>query len=362
MEIFNLEIRTRQILNLCKSIHFLIRNRIKPVENIMSRNYNEMKCPFCGRIVRDSDKFCIFCGSRLGQQQPPRRSRAGPSISVQEKKELEDEVNKDLGFMQGRVEDDEDDEAPFVMSETSQDDLEDRVLETSEKKKKRRKNKDKDDEKNDTGSVDLPDDIREQLEVKMELAVVEHKKKMLKDKLKDFQSDLDENRYNFDMEYAEKINLTLNAYKELKNELNEQEDSLREKISGTFRIDELEEELEVKREQLIELKRSFKMHTTKKDVYEQLKTEYVEQYEGYQKELDDLRSNIVRWMSKEKSEQNRLKTRTRLLDARYKSREITKDIYEEEKKKLQKETELTIQKVAILENYARKKKKKLFNN
>ncbi len=262
--------------------------------------------------------------------------------------------------MQGKVEDDDDDEAPFVMSETSQDDLEDRVLETSDKKKKRRRKKDKDEEKADVGAVNLPDEVKEQLEVKMDLAVVEHKKKMLKDKLKEFQRDLDENRYNFDMDYAKTINLKLNAYKELKNELNGKEDGFREKISGTFRVDQLEEELEVKREQLIELKRSFKLHTTKKDVYEQLKAEYVQQYEDDQKELDELRTNIVRWMSKEKSEQNRLKTRTRLLDARFKSREITQDIYDEDKKKMEKDIELVIQRVAILENYARKKKRKRF--
>ena len=28
-------------------------------------NFKEIPCPFCGRMVRDSDKFCIFCGSKL---------------------------------------------------------------------------------------------------------------------------------------------------------------------------------------------------------------------------------------------------------------------------------------------------------
>jgi chromosome segregation ATPase len=196
----------------------------------------------------------------------------------------------------------------------------------------------------------------------MKLAIIEDKKKKLKGKLKSLNDNLDEERYEYDMDYAKEINIKLNAFKVIKEEFDEKEEKLRSELGpkGMFRVDELEEELEVQREQLIELKRAFKMHKVKKDIYEQLRMEYSTGFREAEKELHELRSNIIRWLSSEKSDKNRLENRIRLLQGRYKTREIDEEDFNRQKKDINNEVERISQRVKILELYSRTKKKRFF--
>lgn len=323
----------------------------------MGRTYKEISCPFCGRMVRDSDKFCIFCGSKI-QKSKPKIEKS------KEQESIEQEVDKDLGFLKNlsrNKKKKKESDAPFMVKEGSQEALEDTVLSLEEIEKD--KNKKGDPKKIENKKVELPEEIKDQLECKMKLAIVENKKKKLKEKLKNLNDDLDEEKYEYDMDYAKKINLKLNAFKVIKEEFNEKEEKLREELGpkGMFRIDELEEELEVQREQLIELKRAFKYHKVKKDVYEQLRMEYSTVFRESEKELNDLRANIIRWLSSEKTVKNRLENRIRLLQGRYKTREIDEDEFKNQKKDIKNEIDRVSQRVKILELYSRVKRKRFFN-
>jgi len=247
-----------------------------------------------------------------------------------------------------------------MIEEESQEDLEDTVL-TLEEIKKEKKGK-KDSKKNKKTKIELPQEIKDQLECKMKLAIIEDKKKKLKKKLKALKEDLNEERYEYDMDYAKQINVKLNAFKVIKEEFNEKEENLRAELGpkGMFRVDELEDELEVQREQLIELKRAFKLHKVKKDIYEQLRLEYSTGFREAEKELHDLRSNIIRWLSSEKADKNRLENRIRLLQGRYKTREVDEEEFNRQKKEIKLELERVSQRVKILEIYSRAKKKKFF--
>lgn len=127
-----------------------------------------------------------------------------------------------------------------------------------------------------------------------------------------------------------------------------------------FKVDELMDKLEEKKQQLLELKRSFKLHEIKKDVYEQLKTEYINQFNQIQTELEKLRINIIRWVSLEKANRNKLDGKIRMAQARMKSGEIDKNEFEKERDTLQKEIEKSEQKIKILEHYTKEKEKKFF--
>ena len=322
----------------------------------MGQTYKEISCPFCGRVVRDSDKYCIFCGSKI--------QKTEPKIEKSKEREMiEQEVDKDLGFLKGvskNKEDKKNIDAPFMIEEGSQESLEDTVL-SLEEIEKEKKNKGASKKTKDI-KVELPEEIKEQLECKMKLAIIEDKKKKLKEKLKTLKEDLNEEKYEYDMDYAKKINVKLNAFKIIKEEFDEKEENLRAELGpkGMFRVDELEDELEVQREQLIELKRAFKMHKVKKDVYEQLRLEYSTGFREAEKELHDLRSNIIRWLSSEKADKNRLENRIRLLQGRYKTREIDEEEFERQKKDISQEVERVSQRVKILELYSRTKKKSFF--
>ena len=228
-------------------------------------NFKEVHCIYCGRIVRNTDKFCIFCGNKLpGSGSAPEQSKK-QKIPEPEMKELEKEVNDDLntGKMIENLSVNSNNQAqntnvPFLVNENSMQNLDDRVLETSANES---------DKKQDESSIkiELPEIIKEQMETKMELAILEEKKSNLKKKLKELTETLSDDRYDQDIDYAQQINLKLNALKTLKQEMDNKEEQLRKDLGGNFRVDELEEQKELKRQQLIELKRSFKHREIKKD-------------------------------------------------------------------------------------------------
>ncbi|MHA1612443.1 MAG: zinc-ribbon domain-containing protein [Promethearchaeota archaeon] len=288
--------------------------------------FQEVQCPYCGRMVRSNDKFCIFCGSKMQKSEP----------SVTYSKEERDELDKELG---GKTEtDSKSTKLPeFQVTEESPDD---------DKKNKKKSKK--------TTKVELPQNIVDQLEAKMNLAFIEKRKVKLKDKLQDLKGDLDSNRYENDYEYADKITAKLSAFKAVKEELLKNEEEIRSVLGpkGQFRMDELEDEMEIQREQLIELKRQYKRHKIKKDIYEQLKMEYSSDYRELEDELQELRNNIIIWLSKEKSEKKRIDNKIRMLRARYKSREIDETEYTQQKATMEKKIEKMKERVSILENYS----------
>ena len=196
----------------------------------------------------------------------------------------------------------------------------------------------------------------------MELAVINLKKVRLKKKLKELTENLDDQLYQYDMEYAKKINYKLNAVKEIKSELFNEEEDYRKKLgpSGQFRMDELDIVMEVQREQLIELKRAYKRHKIKKNVYNQLKEEYADKFRKAESELQDLRANIISLLGEEKIKKNTGQTNISMLQARLKAGEIEEDDFKTEKKHLEKQLEQHEQKIKILQLYAESKRKNFF--
>ena len=302
-------------------------------------NFKEIPCPFCGRVVRTTDKFCIFCGSN---------KELGTGMIDNLKSPKKTSQNE------GSI--------PFQVTEGSQDDLDDRVLSSEEVEKGAHKKRDKDKIKA-SSKIELPEEIKDQLEAKMNLAVIENKKKLLKEKLKDLTQEIESERYEDDMEYAQKLNLKLNAFKSVKADILTKEEQLRAELgpSGQFRVDELDDEMELQRERLIDLKRSFKNHQVKRDVYEELKLEYSSEFREAEKEVQELRVNIIRWLSSEKAQKNKIEKRIRLLQARFKTKEIDSEEFESQKKAFEKELEQFSQRIKILEFYSRSKKSRWFS-
>lgn len=292
--------------------------------------FQEVQCPFCGRMVRNTDKFCIFCGSKLAKKEETAKY-------TQEERE---EIDKEL-----------------TINNTEQ--KSDSKLSKSKKKDEGTEPK-KSDKKGDASSSanDLPESIVEQLEAKMDLAIVEKKKSRLKEKLQTLKEDLDTNRYENDIDYSNKITAKFEAFKTVKQELLDKEEEIRNVLGpkGQFRMDELEDNMEVQREQLIELKRQYKRRKIKKEIYDQLKLEYSTEFRKFEEELQELRNSVIIWLSKETSEKKRLENRIKMTHARYKSREIDEEEYTQQKSKLEKEIDAITERVNILDNYSKPRK------
>lgn len=298
-------------------------------------DYKEIPCPFCGRMVRNTDKFCIFCGSKL--------QKTESKYTAEEREEIE----KELGTSSSKT---SSDALPEFQVKSDKE-----VKETVQKDKKKGNG-----EKTFQTEVDLPQNIVEQLEAKMDLAVIEKKKQKLKKKLDKLKDELDSDRFEHDIEYANKISAKLEAFKSVKEELMSKEEEIRGKLGpkGQFRMDELEDLMEVQREQLIELKRQFKRRKVKREIYEQLKLEYSSEYRKYEDELQKLRDNVIIWISKEKSEMKRLKNKLGMIQARFKAREIDESEYNEQKADIEKDIEKMEERVKILQNYSQPRKSK----
>ncbi|MHA1775766.1 MAG: zinc-ribbon domain-containing protein [Promethearchaeota archaeon] len=298
-------------------------------------NFKEIPCPFCGRMVRDSDKFCIFCGSKL--------QKTESKYTAEER----NEINKELSVTTAKSTSEELPEFQIKPDKDSKN-----IEKQTEKKGKNKAIF--------QAQVELPKNIVEQLEAKMDLAVIEKKKKKLMSKLDKLKDEVDSDRFEHDIEYANKISAKLEAFKSVKEELMAKEEEIRRKLGpkGQFRMDELEDLMEIQREQLIELKRQYKRRKVKKEIYEQLKLEYSSEYRKYEDELQQLRDNVIIWISKEKAESKRLKNKLGMIQARFKAREIDESEYNEQKAGIEKDLEKKEERIKILQNYSQPRKSK----
>jgi chromosome segregation ATPase len=232
----------------------------------------------------------------------------------------------------------------------------------AQNKKAKKDKKEKKSKEEEEAIKPLPDDIKGQLNAKMELAVLNKKKERLREKLKDLTEELDSELYEYDFDYKKKINRKLDAVKEIKKELFKEEEELRDQLgpSGQFRMDELETTLDVQRQQLIDLKRNYKRHKIKKNVYKELKKEYAKIFREAEEELNELRAGVIRWLSEVKSELTTYESKIQKLKARYKAGEIEKNDLELKQKEYEKKIEQCEQRIKILELYTKPKKRGFF--
>jgi hypothetical protein len=309
----------------------------------MPANYVEVSCKNCGRIVRSTDRFCIFCGARMEAPSPPKPESQKPSLPKEEEKQIEQEVNNDLASLLKNVnkkppEEEKKSLKPFVAGNTTEEEKTESAADFK---------------------IDLPEEIRVQLEAKMDLAVLDEKKKKLKTKLIELSKAVEEDRYEWDTPYNAEINTKLEALKEIKEQIRQNEEKLRSQLGGRFKMDEYDDIMEEKRLQLVELRRSYKMHTIKKEVYEQLKVEYTDQFREAEEKSQKLQKEIYRWLSRAQSDKNRIEGRIKVLKARLKTKEINQETFDTQKLDLEKELDKVNQQITILDMYAHEKAKKV---
>jgi rRNA maturation endonuclease Nob1 len=314
----------------------------------MPPNFTEKPCPQCGRTVRSTDRFCIFCGGKLQAPEPPKpipqpapkAEPPKPVLPKEEEKQIEQEVNNDLAsILQSKKGDQELDKKsrPFVPKSTA-DTLTDLT--------------DLDDH------LELTDDVKAQIEAKIELALLDEKKKKLKAKIEEIAKLAEDERYDWDYDYKKDVNNKLEAVKSIRDEFVQEEEKWRAVLKDRFPLDKYDDTMDEKRLQLIELRRQFKLHQLKKDIYDQLKQEYTSQFREAEKQSKELRQELLRWFSRQQSELNRLDGRLKVLKARLKTKEMNQEDYDKQKEELDKDRERIRISMTILDNYAHEKPKK----
>lgn len=301
-------------------------------------------CANCGRALRDKDRFCIYCGS-------PQIVDISKSKKKNKKESFSDTLKKGKDKKKGKKKE----SVPFESGDKSPpaEPIEDDLDFLEEDKKKEKAVPFADEEDFIPEDLSITDDIREQLESKMELALIKYKKEKLLKKYKEIMEDAKSERYEHDIDFAQGVNIRLDAFKEVQKELKEKEEELKSKI-GLFKFDELNKLIEMKRAQLTELKRKYKLHKINESIFQQLKREYASEYRKAQRELADFQKQMRIWVSKLKSEKNREEIKLKILEGRHAARELSKEDLNQQKKDHIKAIETLEQKILVLRNFTGK--------
>jgi len=298
---------------------------------------SEKTCPHCGRSVRGGDKFCIFCGKPLlsdfSKTIKESAEKKGTIVFPTQEPPTEEEESKD-------------ESTPFESGDLA-------PVDKKSKKKKDSVPFDVEEDEELLEALEMDDEMREQFEMKMELAVLNGKKERLKEKLNKLLGDVKSERYELDIDFAKEVNMRLEAVKEVQRDLQSQFDEVLDRL-GTFKLDAFLITIEEKRAQLTELKRKFKLGKIKQSIFEQLKREYATDYRNAQEELVQIEKQVRNWISKLKSEINQEEIKIKLLEGRLNTKEIDKETYEQKKQDILRQIEEFKQKITVLSNYTGK--------
>jgi len=299
-------------------------------------------CPYCGKKARSTDKFCIYCGK-------PMITGLDKSNSEETKKAVKEETKIKVEEME--------------VSSISESIEEKEEIETIEKKeekeikeikKKKSKKKGKDEF---TEIPPLSEDVKQRLNLMIDLQDIRKKKKRLVKKFDDIQILIDDDRYEIDLEYTEGVKIKIDALKKIKTELEVKEEEIKGQMSGEFEYFTYEKIIAEKKDQLNTLHTNLKLRKVDKDIYENLKIEYKKELEDAKQNLKNLQLGIKLWMARIEAEKSDLKRDLKFLKGRLSTNEITEDEFKPKEKDL----EVKIRKKAImidtLKKYTKSKEK-----
>jgi len=288
-------------------------------------------CVYCGKQVKDSDKFCINCGK-------PRLS----SLPKTEKKPEETIIEKPTEV---KPEIKEDKKEEMKEEKLEPEPIEEEDLEVEEEK--------------EIEAKPLPNEVKQQIEHYLELNDIRLKKKTLANKLNDLQKQLKSTRYDTDFDFGEKIDVQLKAVKNVMDELKQQEKGVKEKMTDKFIVEKLDYGIDTKRDQLKNLMREHKLKKIKdKDVVKKLKEKYKNQLENFIEEKAELIAGIQLWIDDLIEEKVEMNTERKFNKARFSSKEISEEEYKENDSDFELKLNKMLSKIKTLRDLTTKKKKK----
>jgi len=308
-------------------------------------------CPHCGRGVRGKDRFCIFCGKPLLAGLD--KSKKEVKVEVEKENDRRTEPKKKPRKEELELEEDKEEISITKKGKKGEEGLEAEEIEEEESKKGKKKK----DKKDYTEITPLTEETKKQLEVVVDLKDVKKKKKRLKEKFDDLQKLLDDERYEADMDFTKEVNLKFEALKEIKEELTLKEQELKAAMGGEFTYDTFQKIIAEKKEQLNNLTKSFKLRKVDKDIFQNLKKEYMEELEQAKADLKDLKLSIKLWVAKLEAEKVDVRRDLKLVKARLSSNEISEEEYLPISKEFEANIKKLSHKIEVLSKYTKDKEK-----
>jgi hypothetical protein len=259
-------------------------------------------CVYCGKPVKESDKFCIHCGKPRLTSLPKTEKKPEEPV-LEESKETKPEIKETK-----KEEKKEEEREPEPIEK------EDLAEEEEEEKEDK----------------PLPEEVKQQIDYYLELNDIRLKKMTLAEKLDDLQKQLKSSRYETDFDFGEQIDVQLKAVKTIMDELKQQEEEVKTKMTDKFIVEKLDYDIDTKRDQLKNLMREHKLKKIKdKEVVKKLKAKYKNQLDNFIEEKADLIAGIQLWIDELLEEKVELNTERKFNKARFSSKEISEDEYKE---------------------------------
>jgi hypothetical protein len=304
-------------------------------------------CPYCGNPIKPKDKYCIICGKPLLSDLPKK-----------EKEDAEKKVQQDIErAKKGEVASAEGGEGssstifgeqktkkgagavPFVEGEEGEE-------EDGEEEKEEEK---EDIEEPIQEAKPLPEDVKRQVELYAEYSDLQFEKEKLLNKLDEVSEMMDDEKYDIDYDYKNKVNIKFKAVKEIIKEKKEKEKELEKKMNDTFIIQKLNNQIDAKVYQLKNLTREYRLKKLDKDTFKKLKNRYKKTKESLEKERAELKEGLRMWLQELIVEKNDLQGELALYKGRYKSKEIDEEEYESKKEELEYQLKKTEAKIETVE-------------
>ncbi len=278
-------------------------------------------CVYCGKAIKGTDKFCVHCGKPLLTDLPKTDdltvSEDVTKIKSEKKQKKKAKKEKVEEKVEEKIEEIEEEETEEVIEE-----------EREEKKKDKREKEVK----------PLPDDVKEHIDIHLQLNEIRQKKKTLAEKLIVFQKMVKSPQYDTDFEFGEKINVQLKAVKSLIEELKQREKELQQKVKSKFIVEKINMDIAIKRDQLKNLMREHKLKKIRdKDVVKKLKEKYKQQLEDLINQKEELVAGIFKWIEEIIDERNELTIESKFNKARFSSKEISEDVFKEKDNEFEKQ-------------------------
>ncbi|MHA1294074.1 MAG: zinc-ribbon domain-containing protein [Promethearchaeota archaeon] len=256
-------------------------------------------CPYCGNTVKDRDRYCIACGKPLVTNISKSNDISKKSKNTEKTKNIQDEeINK-----KGKE---------------------------KKKKEKLEKSEEKEIKQQEKIVKELPPEVKEQMDLHIDLIIINSKKKRLAEKLDNLLKEMKDSRYETDFEFAEQINLKLEAVKTLIKDVKQEEIEIKKKVKNQFIIDKLNNDIKNKREQLKNLTREYKLRKMDKEVFQNLREKYKQELIDIETEKADILLGIKSWVTELIMKKDNLISEQKILKGRYSAKEITENEFNKE--------------------------------
>jgi len=246
-------------------------------------------CPYCGAQIKDNDRFCVVCGK--------------PMLSNLKSSDLPEED---------------------VLEESEEEPDSEEEEEVEKKKKSKKEEKKKGKEEPEKKVVHLPPQAKEFYDIKM-------KKKVLLNKLDGYLKEMKDDRYETDYDFKEALNVKIKAAQTLVGDIKQKEAELLANLDNKYRMKKLRQDISEKRSQLKNLTQQYKLRKMKKDVFKNLKETYKSELMVLEADLEDLKLGLNTWMTELGTEKIKLENEQKILDGRFKAKEITDEAEFKEK-------------------------------